>query len=72
MIRYIALKRPAKTKENTYDICACVCEGDLMEILSSAENVSADSDFVRALLATLNTSDVDPIHLEEIIEDTFA
>ncbi len=70
MIRYIAAKDPLAKNNHAYDICACEVQDDIIEILNTVKDISADRNQIRHLLALLNGADVDPLHLPDIIEDT--
>ncbi len=69
MIRYIALREASIGEARGYDICACDGEDDLMEVIVKARGVVPDSESARSILAALNSADVDPLHMEDIIED---
>ncbi len=77
MIRYIALKNRGLDRERQlcvdagegYDICACDAEGDVMEVLAVARDAVPDRACAETLIKLLNSDEVDPIHMEDIIED---
>ncbi len=70
MIRYIAMKHINCGARRGYDMLACEAEGDVLEVVAAAENVITDRAHATTLVKTLNGGDVDPLHMEDIIEDT--
>ena len=73
MIKYLAIRTNAEKTvqmpKDTYGICACVIDDDFMEIIRCVDHISKDIVWVKALADKLNQNDVDPIHLNDIIED---
>lgn len=73
MIKYVVIRKnaeyPEQIEKNTYGICACTVDDGLIEIINCVYDISDDVVWVRALADKLNQYDVDPIHLQDIIED---
>lgn len=73
MIRYFATKENAnnfaQNKQNLYGICACVIGNGLVEIIRYTGGISDNSTCIKAIADKLNQNDVEPIHLNDIIED---
>ncbi len=69
MIRYIAIKDENNREGHGYNICACDTEGDVMEVLAETRDVIPDRTRAQELTRLLNSGDVDPWHMEDIIED---
>ena len=73
MIEYVTIRKNAenidKIKNNTYGICAYRVDDGLIEILNCVYEISDNIVWVKALADKLNQYDVDPVHLNDIIED---
>ena len=73
MIKFLAIRKDkenlAKLKTDGYGICACVIDGGFIDVINCVDNISKDIVWVKALADKLNQYDVDPIHLNDIIED---
>ena len=73
MIKYVTIRKNAEEEaqigKDTYGICAYTINDEVIEIIKQVDNISNDIVWVRGLVDKLNQSDVDPIHLYNIIED---
>ena len=73
MIEYLAVKEnaenlPSETR-NTYGICACEIRSGRLEVVRCTDAVSGNADWIKSLVMKLNKYSVDPVHLNDIIED---
>ncbi len=55
-----------------YAIYACEFDGDCVEILARTPRLDANRTYLEQLVHVLNESDVDPIHLGDIVEDALS
>lgn len=74
MTNYVVIKNnPEKANRggrgNTYGICACSFSDGVLEVKKCVNGISDDLIFLKLLTDKLNRNDVDPIHLENIVED---
>lgn len=73
MIKYLATrgneKKFVQNEQKIYGICACLIGNGIIEIVRNTEGVSEDINWIKALADKLNRNDVDPVHLNDIIED---
>lgn len=72
MIKYLVVESTVKLDKimsNTYGICACNVDDGLIDVINCVYDISHDAEWVKALAKKLNQYDVDPIHLNDIIED---
>ena len=56
-------------KNTAYGICACSHSNGVLEIQCCVNDISDDLTWLKSLSTRLNDNDVDPIHLENIVED---
>ena len=74
MANYVVIRKSTeasdnKTGNNLYGICACSFTDGVLEIQNCISNVSDDLVWVKELSNKLNSYEVDPVHLRDIIED---
>lgn len=73
MVRYAIVKKVEKesalVEKTKYGICACTISDGLIEILCCVDNISDDIVWVKTLSSKLNKYKLDPIHLNDIVED---
>ncbi len=74
MVNYVVIKNNSMNSgkngdRNAYGICAYSFVGGVLKILSCVSNISDDLIWLKALSDKLNQNDVDPVHLENIVED---
>ena len=73
MVKYLAIKGNEKRvvwdEQKTYGICACLIVNGIIEIVRNTGGLSEDVNWIKALADKLNRNDVDPVHLNDIIED---
>lgn len=73
MINYIVFRKTSEkieeSKGDIFGIIACEYNDGLVEIVKSVNNISDDLSWIKALVDKLNSNNVDPIHLIEIIDD---
>ena len=70
VIRYNDVSPDKNSDKNTaYGICACSLSNGVLEIQCCVNDISDDLTWLKSLSTRLNDNDVDPIHLENIVED---
>lgn len=72
MVSYYVISRNEGSDRigNTlYGVCACALYDGVMEVQGCVYDVSNDLTWLKALRDKLNDSEVDPVHLGDIIED---